>query len=282
MKWKLYSRTTAVVGSLLVLAACSGTDVTLQADQEPVAVDRSITPEPAPAEAPVVEEAPHWSYTGVDGPENWGELAPQFATCAVGTHQSPIDLAPAVYGDVPPIEFSYAPAPVTILNNGHTVQVDYPEGSSISLGGVRYQVAQYHFHAPSEHTIGGVSYPAELHIVHANDAGELAVVGILLTEGAANAALEPVLANLPVTTAPPVDLGLTVDAADFLPVDHTSYRYNGSLTTPPCTEGVNWIVMSTPVEVSADQIARLNAVLAGNSRPVQAVNDRTPLEDGTA
>lgn len=285
MKWKMHSRTAVAVGSLAVLAACSGTNTAGPVETAAAAVDQPVTSESVAAEPAHTAADPHWTYEGAEGPEHWGELAGQYEACAVGTHQSPIDLTSPVFEDAPSIEFSYRSEPVSILNNGHTVQVTYPEGSSITLGDKVDPLAQYHFHAPSEHTIAGTSYPAELHIVHKLGDNDYAVVGILLTEGAANPALEPVLANLPAVPADtPTVVGgnPTVNAADFLPADRTSYRYTGSLTTPPCTEGVNWVVMANPVEVSAEQIAALTAVLPDNNSPLQPVNDRTLVEDGTA
>jgi len=171
---------------------------------------------------------------------------------------------------------------MTVLNNGHTVQVNYDPGSYIELDGVRYDLVQFHYHAPSEHTVRGVSFPAELHIVHRDAANNLAVLGILIHSGAANRAYEPFINNLPPEEAGPRNAGVTIDASGLLPAVKTTFRYTGSLTTPPCTEGVSWLIMTTPVEISAQQLDTLESVFEhGNNRPVQAINERTLTEDTT-
>ena len=225
---------------------------------------------------------PHWTYEGEEGPEHWGDLDPSYAACETGTKQSPIDVSNPAEQDLANIAFHYQPSEVNILNNGHTVQVNYDAGSYIELDGVRYDVAQFHYHAPSEHAVDGKLFAAELHIVHKNADGGLAVVGILLDEGAENAAYQPFIQNLPAEESDVKDAGVTVNAADLLPAVQTTFRYSGSLTTPPCTEGVNWLLMTTPVEISASQIEALASLFeAGNNRPVQPLNDRPLAEDST-
>lgn len=225
---------------------------------------------------------PHWTYEGEEGPDHWGELDASYATCSQGKSQSPIDVANPSEQDLTNISFHYQPSQVTILNNGHTVQVNYDPGSYIELDGTRYDVVQFHYHAPSEHTIAGESFPAELHIVHRNADGNLAVVGILLQEGTENAAYQPFISNLPAEQADPKDAGVKINATDLLPSMQTTFRYSGSLTTPPCSEGVNWLLMTTPVELSAQQLTSLDSIFeGGNNRPVQPINDRTLMEDTT-
>jgi carbonic anhydrase len=223
----------------------------------------------------------HWTYEGEEGPEHWGELDPSYATCRQGKSQSPIDIANATSQDLANVAFHYQPSAVRILNNGHTVQVNYDAGSYIEIEGQRYDVVQFHYHAPSEHAIHGQLFAAELHIVHRNANGQLAVVGILLDQGAENAAYQPVLDNLPGEESPEKNAGVKVNVMDLLPAVQTTYRYSGSLTTPPCTEGVSWFVMTTPVELSAAQIAAFEKVFEGNNRPVQSLNGRTLVEDST-
>jgi carbonic anhydrase len=236
----------------------------------------------SPTEAPhPATEPPHWTYEGEEGPAHWGELDPTYALCGAGTHQSPIDVASAQEQDLANIVFHYQPSTENILNNGHTVQVNYDAGSYIELDGVRYDVLQFHYHAPSEHTIHGESFPAELHIVHKNADEILAVVGILLKEGAENSAYEPFLNNLPAEKTDAKDAGVKIDAAALLPSVQTTYRYSGSLTTPPCSEGVNWLLMTTPVEISADQLSKLEGLFEENNRPIQPLNDRSLEEDST-
>jgi carbonic anhydrase len=225
---------------------------------------------------------PHWTYEGEEGPSHWGELDTSYAACGTGQSQSPIDVANPSEQDLTNISFHYQPSAVNILNNGHTVQVNYDPGSYIELDGTRYDVVQFHYHAPSEHTVDGESFPAELHIVHRNADGNLAVVGILLKEGAENAAYQPFISNLPAETSDAKDTGVRINAMDMLPTVQTTFRYSGSLTTPPCTEGVNWLLMTTPVELSAQQRTALDSLFeGGNNRPVQPINDRTLIEDNT-
>jgi carbonic anhydrase len=226
--------------------------------------------------------SPHWTYEGEEGPSHWGELDESYVTCGVGKSQSPIDVLNSSEQDLTNISFHYQPSKLNILNNGHTVQVNYDPGSYIELDNTRYDLAQFHYHAPSEHTIDGESFPSELHMVHRSADGNLAVVGILLKEGAENVAYQPFISNLPAEKTDPKDAGVSINAIDLLPSSQMTFRYNGSLTTPPCTEGVNWLLMTTPVELSAQQLTALDSLFeSGNNRPVQPMNDRTLIEDTT-
>lgn len=220
--------------------------------------------------------AVHWSYEGEEGPAHWGALSPDFAACSSGLQQSPVDIPADAPVNPADIVFNYSPSALTVLNNGHTIQANYDAGSSITIDGMDYQLLQFHFHSDSEHTVAGQPSPMEAHFVHGNAAGQLAVVGVMLKQGDANAALEPVFANMPAAAGDPVAVaGATVSAADVLPADQSYYRYDGSLTTPPCTEGVKWFVMVNPVTISADQQAAYNALYTGNFRPVQPMNARS-------
>lgn len=244
------------------------------------ACSAAATPTPAaevqPTAAPV-----HWTYEGEEGPEHWGDLSPDYAACSTGKSQSPINIEAPAAEDLPNIVFNYQPSEVNILNNGHTAQVNYDEGSYIELDGVKYNVAQFHYHAPSEHTVDGKTFAAELHIVHKTADGKLAVVGLLLQEGAENAGLAPFINNLPKEKADVKDAGVKINVADLLPSVLTTFRYSGSLTTPPCAEGVSWLVMTTPIEASAEQLAALEGLFEGNNRPVQPLNERSLVEDNT-
>jgi len=224
----------------------------------------------------------HWSYEGETGPAHWGALDKTFAACASGHAQSPIDIAGPAAGTLPAITFEYQPSRINVVNNGHTIQVNYDSGSAIVVGGVRYNLVQFHFHVPSEHTIGGKAAAAELHLVHRNAKGQLAVIGVLMEPGAENAALAPLWAHLPSAEGPVQKIDARINAADLLPASHTTYRYNGSLTTPPCSEGVKWMVMTTPVTVSDQQLASLKAILHGNNRPVQAIDRRAVTTDAAS
>ncbi len=223
----------------------------------------------------LAQHAVHWSYEGDTGPEHWGDLAPEFALCATGTEQSPVDIPAGAPLNPADISFHYQTVPLAILNNGHTIQVNTPTGGSMTVGGKTYELAQFHFHLPSEHELNGASKNMELHLVHKAADGELAVVGVFLGAGAENAALAPVFNNLPKEEqdATPVE-GVSVDVGALLPAEHTFYRYDGSLTTPPCTQGVKWHVLSTPVEISQAQIDAFKAIFSDDARPVQPLGAR--------
>jgi carbonic anhydrase len=241
------------------------------------------------ASEPAAEHATtgtHFTYEGEDGPEHWASLSLDNADCA-GRHQSPIDLTTAGAQDLANLVFQYQPSRIKIVNNGHTIQVTYDAGSTIELDGHRYKLLQFHFHAPSEHTINGQLAAAELHLVHEIDDGSLpagskAVVGVLIQEGADNPAFTPVWDNLYVATATEQTVDGEVNAAAMLPAVQTTYRYAGSLTTPPCTENVAWNVMTEPIEMSSGQLDAFRGVFEGaNNRPVQPINDRELAVDST-
>jgi carbonic anhydrase len=232
---------------------------------------------------PAEHTDPHWSYEEESGPEHWGMLSESYILCSRGQEQSPIDITAAASQDLANIPFNYQSSKVNILHNGHTVQVEYDSGSSIQLDGTTYPLKQFHFHAPSEHQINGESFAAELHLVHQNTAGERAVVGVLIQEGAENENFASVWQHLPAhEQAVHTISGATVNADALLPAERLSYRYDGSLTTPPCDEEIEWIVLTTPIEMSSAQITALNDIVHHNSRPVQPLNDRELVEDTSA
>ena len=223
----------------------------------------------------------HWGYKGETGPEHWAELRDNYETCALGQQQSPIDLTGTGLADLENITFEYGATPVQILNNGHTIQVDKIENNRMVLSSTTYPLLQFHFHAPSEHTVSGKSYPLEMHLVHKLDSGAYAVVGVFIVEGAENSAFAPVWAHLPGEVSGATPTGMSVNVAELLPADHVYYTYNGSLTTPPCGQEVTWLVMKEPVEMSADQIAAFTAIITGNNRPTQPLHDREVKLDET-
>lgn len=239
-----------------------------------LAVSLAALANPAVASGPV-----HWSYEGAEGPEFWGDLSPDFALCSTGTEQSPIDVPSATTVNPAEIVFNYQPTALTILNNGHTVQINYDPGSSIDVGGKTYELKQFHFHTPSEHAVDSNHTAMEMHLVHQSADGQLAVVGVMLKSGGENSAYQPVFANMPAQEAEPAAVAdVTVNATDLLPGEQTYYRYNGSLTTPPCSEGVQWLLMNTSVELSDAQIGVFQAIFQDDARPVQPFNDRAFLQ----
>jgi carbonic anhydrase len=221
------------------------------------------------------DEAVHWGYGEHGGPAKWGELKPEFATCKTGKNQSPIDIKGAVAADLDPIAFDYKPAPLHIIDNGHSIQVNYPPGSTITVGGKSYELYQFHFHRPSEEKINGKAARMVVHLVHRDPQGNLAVVAVLLTNGKENPLVATLWSNLPKVKEKEVAVdGVTIDPAGFLPQDRSYYTFTGSLTTPPCTEGVAWYVLKMPTEVSRAQIDRFAKIYRNNARPVQPLNDR--------
>lgn len=308
----------AVLSTAVLLAACGpfgGGDEAKDTSTRPDAPE-----ELARVPVPAGGELPHWTYEGEEGPEFWGEMAEDWALCAAGDEQSPIDVTggapfvaaepttttepepttttttkkaarttttettepePTTTTEAPfpgapaeqEIDFAYHASAYTVVDNGHTVQVNLDNAGAMVIDGVPFTLVQFHFHTPSEHTLAGAAYPLEYHLVHRSEAGELAVVGVLIQRGGENETLKPIFDALP-------DAGVTVEGAEpidpaaLLPANRTMVRYNGSLTTPPCTEHVRWHLLLTPLQMSNLQIARFMAKHPESRRPVQEVNDR--------
>jgi len=217
----------------------------------------------------------HWGYEGNKGPSHWGELSHDYVTCQNGKNQSPININSSTAVKLANIKFSYQAAPIDIVNNGHTIQMNYAKGSMLSVGGKTYQLLQFHFHSPSEHEINGKPYDMVAHLVHQAADGQLGVIGVLMKIGKANPVIDSIWKHVPQKTGEHNKVDMTLNAADLLPTKHSYYNYSGSLTTPPCSEGVNWMVLQTPVEVSAVQVDAFTAIFAKSVRPVQPLNDRT-------
>jgi carbonic anhydrase len=230
--------------------------------------------------APLAQEhaGPHWTYEGADGPDHWGALDGSFSACQNGQHQSPIDIrTPATAADLPPIQFAYRPAPLQIINNGHTIQVTYAAGSAITVGGKRYELKQFHFHHPSEEKINGKSYAMVAHLVHAASDGSLAVVAVLLDAGTtASPLLSQIWPYLPAhEAAEQKHDNVQIDLTKLLPADRGYYTFEGSLTTPPCSENVTWFVLKTPTTISREQADAFTKIYPLNARPTQPLNGRT-------
>ena len=220
-----------------------------------------------------MHDAP-WSYGGDTGPEHWGKLSPDYDTCDVGVHQSPVDIANYVTADIDHLRFDYSHEPELVKNDGRLVELVFPGGDRLEFGEHSCQLVSAHYHCPSEHTIDGIQFAAELHLPHVESRGDLDIVGILYALGSPDPFLEALLA-----IAPSIGGLVTIDqsdstnlnAANLLSDDLGYYTYMGSLTTPPCSEPVDWILMHQTRTVSADQVARLVALTGGGNtnRPIQ-------------
>lgn len=222
-------------------------------------------------------ESVHWCYAEEHcGPAVWGDLSEDFYLCKAGLKQTPINLYEQKEAALPSLNAAYKNTPLTIKNNGHTIQVNYQSGSYLTVGSKKYQLLQFHFHTPSEHLKNGRAYPMEVHFVHADDYGALGVVGVFLKESDYdNAYLKPIFDNMPKTEGEVTVAGMTVNALSLWPKEREYFNYAGSLTTPPCSEGVNWMVMEDVIGVSKKQLEQFRAIFEMNARPEQPLNGRT-------
>jgi carbonic anhydrase len=218
--------------------------------------------------------AHHWSYEGAEGPEHWGELRADFKVCQLGLEQTPVDLVGGTRGDPGSVTYDYRPLPLRIINNGHTIQVNADSGSFCVIGGMRLDLLQFHFHHPSEHLLSGKNVDLECHLVHRSASGALAVSGIFIRRGAHNAALTSLFDVMPAKEGPEIKVAGTIDIAAIVPGEGGYFRYMGSLTTPPCSEGLTWTVYKQPIEASPAQIQQFAALFPNNARPVQNRNRR--------
>lgn len=217
---------------------------------------------------------PHWGYEGEGAPGAWGSLKPEFATCANGTRQSPIDIRGGIRVDLEPIQFDYRPVSFQVVDNGHTVQANLAPGNSIVVGGRRYELLQFHFHRPSEESINGRRFEMVAHLVHKDADGKLAVVAVLMDQGKAHPMVQLVWNSLPLEQSETVQSPAPMDMNLMLPDDRRYYTYMGSLTTPPCSEGVRWMVLKQPATLSPDQAAIFARLYPMNARPVQQAGGR--------
>ena len=236
------------------------------------------------ASIPVVTFAepppPAWSYTGKDSPEHWGDISPVYATCRLGKNQSPVDLSTVEATADNSAKFHYEPLLYTVEHNGHTIQATPAESvQALHLGDKVFALKQFYFHTPSEHTFLSKYFPMEAHFVHQSEAGELAVLAVMFEEGKENPALAPLLAKK-LQAGEKEKLAEKLDVMPLFPEGQSHFRLNGSLTTPPCTEGVNWVVFKTAVNASKAQLdAMRNMIGQANNRPVQPLNARLVIEE---
>ena len=241
----------------------------------PTASAKESTPQPS--------HQAHWDYMGIDGPEHWGMLDNRYMECEKGREQSPINIVTSHDpGPQSQLVFNYQSSPLHVINNGHTVQVSYKAGSTVLFDGKEYQLRQFHFHDPSEHHIEGKTFPMEMHLVHQNKSGHLLVVAVLIELGKTNAALEKAgtwikqkLGHRVPIEGEEIRSGLVVNVKNLLPkVTNHFYSYHGSLTTPPCSEGVQWVVLKNHIEVSEQQVQRFVRTVGPNARPLQLPSGR--------
>lgn len=222
-------------------------------------------------------ESADWTYDGDTGPDHWGDLKTEYILANTGRRQSPIDISTskAVAKTLSPIEVDYHETTLEVFNNGHTVEDNYHNGGTMTVDGHAYKLAQFHFHSPSEHTINGKHSAIEMHLVHKDADGNLAVIGVMINEGARNEEYAHLGKYAPTEPgrAEPVE-GVNVNATNLLPDSLASYRYSGSLTTPPCSEEVSWFILQNPIELSKTQIEDFRTIYFGNNRPTQPLNGR--------
>lgn len=229
------------------------------------------------AEASGEPAAPHWSYEGEGSPEHWGNLSPEFKVCDLGLQQSPIDLTGSMRAELSPIPVSWTKGEYSIVNDGHTIQVNCKSSGAVSIEGHDFDLVQFHIHHPSEHKLNGQAFDLEVHFVHKSADHGLAVLGVFLKPGAANAALQPVFEAMPAEADKENPLP-ALDLRALLPASQGYFRYQGSLTTPPCGEAVTWTVFKDPIEAAPEQIAKFAALFPMNARPVKPLNRRFLLE----
>lgn len=227
----------------------------------------------------VSAEAPHWTYEGQAGPEHWSQLTNDFHICHEGKSQSPINIKDPIEGHLQPLNLHYLSSAEKVINNGHTIQVTVADEDTFVLDNEKFILRQYHFHTPSENQINGHSFPLEAHFVHSKEDGDLAVVAVMFEVGKENPALVPLIAAMPKEENQQNSIDREVDLRALFPEDLHYYRFSGSLTTPPCSEGIRWLVLKQPVTLSQAQLdAFKQALKTTNNRPLQHLNGRMIVE----
>lgn len=236
-----------------------------------------------------------WGYIGNISPVRWGQLDTKFALCSKGNSQSPINIDRKFKKLNADLQIHYQPAPMrivddgttnlfinstqTIINDGHGIQLNFPADGpkeTIQFNGVKYHLVQFHVHSPSENTLSGQAFPMEIHFVHQSDDGKIAVIGVFVKTGKANPVLQSLIDHFPKDEGVEHTLqGVRINPLDLIPEQRSFYYFAGSLTTPPCTEGLQWIVMPQPIMASSAQVLMFrNAAGGENARPVQRLHKR--------
>jgi len=226
------------------------------------------------------EESKHWTYEGDTGPNTWGSLDAADAPCSAGNQQSPVDIIGAISARQPPLKIDWSGRADTIINNGHTIQLNFAGGGALHLGDHSYGLQQFHFHHPSEHLVDGKGFAMEAHFVHLAESGGLAVLGVFIVPGKSNAVLNKIVSIMPSEQGQAVAADPAIDPGRLLPKRQTFYHYAGSLTTPPCSQTVDWLVLARPIEAAATDIARFAKLYPMNARPVQKLDRRFILTSG--
>ena len=222
-----------------------------------------------------------WGYTGHNTPETWGHLSEKYRLCSEGLNQSPINITHSISDpNHPPLNLDYKKGSKEVVNNGHTIQVNVDAGDKLVVDGITFELKQFHFHSPSENRINGKSFPLEAHFVHLDKDGNIAVVAVMFEEGTENKDLAKIWAKMPEKAGEKNELKVDDIAANLIPEKQHYYRFNGSLTTPPCTEGVRWFVLEKPLTISKEQIEKFQHVMHHpNNRPVQPLGARIIVEE---
>ena len=235
---------------------------------------------PLCASTGLAAEDTHWTYEGTTGPDKWGDLDAASNVCSVGSQQSPIDIIGSIKAQLPPLRIAWGKTADAIVNNGHTIQLNTAKGNTLTFGGGPYRLLQFHLHRPSEHLIRGKSFPMEAHFVHAHASGALAVVGALMVAGKHNPVFSKIIATMPTHEGETVKADPAINPNGLLPGRLSCYRYPGSLTTPPGSETVEWLLLTDPVQVADADIAGFAKLYAMNARPAQKANRRAVLRSG--
>ena len=217
----------------------------------------------------------HWGYLGIEGPEHWGLLTKKYATCETGSKQSPIDIpTKGLNHRQETLDFHYNTSELHEMNNGHTVQVSHKSGCHVELNKRSYNLRQFHFHEPSEHHIDGKAFPMEMHLVHQDETGHILVIAVMMETGPEHPVFKNLWNWLPDQIGKETSVPMRVSLREALPANTEHYSYSGSLTTPPCSEGVQWLVLTTPIKVSEQSLKKFSAIIGDNARPVQPLENR--------
>ena len=246
----------------------------------------ALTGRPNPTPMQITDPTRHdgplqWAYEGAGGPQAWGKLQPEFSLCASGRRQSPINIeeSQTLRGPAEPLQFSYQPSNATVRHDGHTIEVTVSGNNALTVRGSTYKLVQLHFHHPAEERINNQGFAMVVHLLHKNDQGQFAMLAVLLEPGEANALINKVWTYIPLDKGDqvPMPAGM-LDLNELLPKDQRYYQFFGSLTTPPCTEDVLWLILKQTATASKEQIKLFSQLFPNNARPIQAINGR-PVRD---